>query len=260
MFGGVHGLEVAPGLGGRSVWKQFLRRDVVSGKAFDVLQVQADARIGHVRGVGLQEILAPVPGEGVGRGFAIGCDQHIEVGADSLVVVSRGCEAAEVVEEQKNPVDPGLKRVQSVLKAWKGLDLPEEFEMGACDTVAVFRDNFDADRPEQVGSEGHDVAARVERLRVRVQRDDGGVVHCERMDKGVLQARLVINLMLQAGSRPRGVINGRVAESVFQDQRPAGSAVVVLPQPGRQPVEIQEPPSLLVAREILVVKFGKRSL
>ena len=53
-------------------------------------------------------------------------------------MVDRGCEAAKVVEEQKNPVDPGLKRVQSVLKAWKGLDLPEEFEMGTCHTVAVF--------------------------------------------------------------------------------------------------------------------------
>ena len=105
---------------------------MIARKALEVMQVQADARSGHVRGVGLQEILAPVPGEGIGRGVAIGCDQHIEVGADSLVVVDRGCEAAEVVEEQKNPVDPGLKRVQSVLKAWKGLDLPEEFEMGAC--------------------------------------------------------------------------------------------------------------------------------
>ena len=147
-----------------------------------------------------------------------------------------------------------------MLKAWKGLDLPEEFEVGACHAVAVFRDNFNANRPEQVGSEGHDVAARVERLGVRVQRDDGGVVHCERMHECVFQARLVVDLMLQAGSRPRGVINGRVAESVFQDQRPAGSAVVVLPQPGRQPVEIQEPPSLLVARETLVIEFGKRSL
>ena len=132
--------------------------------------------------------------------------------------------------------------------------------MSTCHTVDVFRDNFDADRPEQVGSEGHDVAARVKRLGVRVQRDDCGVVHCERMDKGVLQSRLMIDLIFEARGRPRGVINGRVAESVFQDQRPAGSAVVVLPQPGRQPVEIQEPPSLLVARETLVIEFGKRSL
>jgi hypothetical protein len=69
-----------------------------------------------------------------------------------------------------------------------------------------------------------------------------------------------LHLMLQAGSRPRGVIGGRLPEGVVQDQSPAGSAFVVLPQPGRELVEIQEPPSLLVAREILVVKFGKRSL
>jgi hypothetical protein len=80
------------------------------------------------------------------------------------------------------------------------------------------------------------------------------------MDKGMLQSRLMINLIFQARGRPGRVISGRVAESVLQDQRPAGSAFVVLPQPGRELVEIQEPPSLLVAREILVVKFGKRSL
>ena len=80
------------------------------------------------------------------------------------------------------------------------------------------------------------------------------------MDKGEFQSRLMGDLIFEARGRPRGVINGRVAESVLQDQRPAGSAVVVLPQPGRQPVEIQEPPSLLVARETLVIEFGKRSL
>ena len=73
-FGGVHGLEVAPGLGSRSVLEQFLGRSVVPSEALDVLYVQADARSRHVRGVRLQEVLAPVPGEGVGRGVAIGCD------------------------------------------------------------------------------------------------------------------------------------------------------------------------------------------
>ena len=73
-FGGVHGLEVAPGLGSRSVLEQLLGRSVVPSEALDVLYVQADARSRHVRGVRLQEILAPVPGEGVGRGVAIGCD------------------------------------------------------------------------------------------------------------------------------------------------------------------------------------------
>jgi hypothetical protein len=130
--------------------------NVIACKALEVLQVQADARIGHVRGVGLQEILAPVPGEGIGRGVAIGCDQHIEVGADSLVVVDRGCETAEVVEEQKNPVAPGLKRVQSVLKAWKGLDLPEEFEVCPSNAVGIFGDNFDTDCLKEVSPEGHD--------------------------------------------------------------------------------------------------------
>ena len=71
MFGGVHGLEVAPGLGGRSVWKQFLRRDMVSSKALDVLQVQADARGRHVHRVRLQKVLAPVPRDRVGRGGTI---------------------------------------------------------------------------------------------------------------------------------------------------------------------------------------------
>ena len=127
--------------------------------------------------------------------------------------------------------------------------------MGTCHTIAVFRDNLDADRPEQVGSEGHDVAARVKRLGVRVQRDGGRVVRSERMHKSVLQARLMVNLMLQAGSRPRGVIGGRLPEGVVQDQSPAGSTFVVLPQPGRQPVEVEEPRSLLVATKRAIVQF-----
>ena len=86
------------------------------------------------------------------------------------------------------------------------------------------------------------------------------VVLSERMDKCVLQARLVIDLVFKARGRPRGVINGRMAESVVHDQRPAGSAVVVLPQPGRQPVEIQQPGRLLVPGEALVIEFRKRRL
>ena len=85
-------------------------------------------------------------------------------------------------------------------------------------------------------------------------------VRCERVYKRVLQARLMGELVLETCGRPRRVVDGRMTEVVVHDQRPAGGAVVVLPQPGRQPVEIQEPPSLLVARETLVIEFGKRSL
>ena len=75
------------------------------------------------------------------------------------------------------------------------------------------------------------------------------------MHKCVLQARLMVDLMLEAGSRPRGVIGGRLPEGVVQDQSPAGSAFVVLPQPGRQPVEVEEPRSLLVATKRAIVQF-----
>ena len=117
--------------------------------------------------------------------------------------------------------------------------ISEKFEMSAGHAVAIFRDNLNANRPEQVGSEGHDVAARVKRLGVRVQRDGGRVVRSERMHECVFQARLVVNLMLQAGSRPRGVIDGRLPEGVVQDQSPAGGAFVVLPQPGRELVQVE---------------------
>ena len=73
-----------------------------------------------------------------------------------MVVVDRGCETAEVVEQQENPVAPGLKRVQSVLKAWKGLDLPEEFEVCPSNAVGIFGDNFDTDCLKEVSPEGHD--------------------------------------------------------------------------------------------------------
>jgi hypothetical protein len=37
------------------------------------------------------------------------------------------------------------------------------------------------------------------------------------MDKCVLQSRLMVDLIFEARVRPRGVINGRVAEGVVQD-------------------------------------------
>ncbi len=148
-----------------------------------------------------------------------------------------------------------VSRSSSSKESRNSVNLPEKFEMGTSHTVAVFRDNLDADRLEQVGSEGHDVAARVKCLGVRVHRDGGRVVRSERMHKCVLQARLMIDLMLQAGSRPRGVIGGRLPEGVVQDQSPSGSTFVVLPQPGRQPVEVEEPRSLLVATKRAIVQF-----
>ena len=62
-------------------------------------------------------------------------------------------------------------------------------------------------------------------------------------------------LVLETCGRPRRVVDGRMTEVVVHDQRPAGGAVVVLPQPGRQPVEIQEPRGLLVASERSLIQF-----
>ena len=179
------------------------------------------------------------------------------MGADCLVVVDRGREAAEVVEQQKNPVTPGLKRVQSVLKAWKGLDLPEEFEVCPSDAIGIFGDDLDANGPEQVGPEGHDVAAGIERLGVRVQRDDGRVVRGKRVDESVFQARLVHHLSFQAGCRPWGMVGRWAPEGVVQDQRPAIGAFLVLPQPDRKSVKIQQPDCLRIPGEALGVEFRK---
>ncbi len=123
--------------------------------------------------------------------------------------------------------------------------------MGPSDAIRVFGDSLDANGPEQVGPEGHDVAACIERLGVRVQRDDGRVVRGKRVDESVsinqpfivltetkfiVQARLVHHLSFQAGCRPWGMV---APEGVVQDQRPAGGAFLVLPQPGRKSVKIQ---------------------
>ncbi len=256
-FGGVRGLEVTLFGCRKFILQEFGGGNVIARKALEVLQVQADARSGHVRGVGLQEILTPVPGEGFGRGVAIGCDQHIEVGSDCLVVVDRGCETAEVVEQQKNPVAPGLKTVQSVLKAWKGLDLPEEFEVCPSDAVGIFGDNLDPDCPKEVSPEGHDVAARVERLGVRVQRDDGGVVLGKRGDECVFQSRLVHHLSFQTGCCPWWMVGRCASEGVVQDERPASGVFLVLPHPGRQLVQVKQPGGLRVAGESLVIEFRK---
>jgi hypothetical protein len=151
-----------------------------------------------------------------------------------LVLVDRIREASKVVEQEENPVAPGLKRVQSVLKTREGLDLPEKLEVCTCNTVGIFGNDLDANCPEQVGPKGHDVAARVERLGVWMQRDGGRIVRGEGMDERILQTRLVVHLILEPRGRPRGVIDGRATEGVVQDQRSAGSAFVVLPQPGSE--------------------------
>ena len=83
-------------------------------------------------------------------------------------------------------------------------------------------------------------------------------VRCERVYKRVLQARLMGDLILEACRRPRRVVDGRMSEGVVQDQRPAGGTFVVLPQPGRQPVEIQEPRGLLVATKRSLVQFREK--
>jgi len=98
------------------------------------------------------------------------------MGTDRLVLVDGGRKTAKVVEQEKNPVTPGFEGVQPVLKAWERLDLPEKFEMGTSNAIGVFGDDFDAYSSEQIGAEGHDVAAHVERLCVRMEGDSGGKV------------------------------------------------------------------------------------
>ena len=179
--------------------------------------------------------------------------------ADRLVLVDRIRKTAEVVEQEKNPVTPDFERVQPVLEAWKRLNLPEKLEVGPSYTVCVLWDDFDDYRPKQVGPEGHDVTARVKSLGVRVQEDGGRVVRGEDMDECVFQTRLVVvHLILETSDHPRGVIDGYATEDVVQDQRPAGSTFVILPQPGRELVEIQQPVRLLIPCEGLVVQFGEK--
>jgi hypothetical protein len=64
--GGVRGLEVTPFGCREFVLHEFDGGNVIARKALEVLQVQADARSGHVRGVRLQKVLAPVPRDRVG--------------------------------------------------------------------------------------------------------------------------------------------------------------------------------------------------
>jgi hypothetical protein len=109
--------------------EEFLGSDVIACEALEMLHVQTDTRGAHVHRVRLQEVLAPVPRYRVGGRGTIGCDQHVEVGSDRLVLVNGSRKTAEVVEQKEDPVAPGLKRVQSVLKAGERLDLSEELEV-----------------------------------------------------------------------------------------------------------------------------------
>ena len=77
------------------------------------------------------------------------------------------------------------------------------------------------------------------------------------MHEGVFQTGLMRHLRLGSRGRPRGVIDGRATEGVVQDQRPAGRTFVVLPQPGRELVEVQKPHCLLVSSKRSLVEFRK---
>ena len=78
-FGGICSLEVAPQLGYGSVVEEFFRRDVIASETLDVLHVQADARSTHVHRVRLQEVLTPVPRDGIGgRGAVTGVPSRWE--------------------------------------------------------------------------------------------------------------------------------------------------------------------------------------
>ena len=94
-----------------------------------------------------------------------------------------------------------MRGVLSPPKSRKGEDLLLHFERSVRDSFRVFRDNGKSDRPEEVGSEGDNVSARVEGLGVRMLGDDRWVVRSERRGEGVSQARLVFNLFLKTGGR-----------------------------------------------------------
>jgi hypothetical protein len=51
------------------------------------------------------------------------------------------------------------------------------------------------------------------------------------------------------------MIDGRATESIVKDRRPAVSAFVVLPQPGGEFVQVQEPRGLLISAEYSFVKL-----
>ena len=99
-----------------------------------------------------------------------------------MILIGGSCKASEVIEQEENPVTPGLERVQSVLETREGLDLPVKFELCAGDTIGVLGDYLKTNCPKQIGPERHDVANRIERFCVGVQGDGGRIVRGECMD------------------------------------------------------------------------------
>ena len=67
-----------------------------------------------------------------------------------MVLVGRNRKASKVVEQKENPVTPGLERVQSVLEAREGFDLPEKFEVCGGDAIEIFGNYLNTDCPQQV--------------------------------------------------------------------------------------------------------------
>ena len=166
-------------------------------------------------------------------------------------------QAPDVVEQKCDPVARGLEGVESTLDAGEGGELPLQLESGMRDAVGVLGHDFETDCTKQIGAEGHDVPTRVSGLSVGMLGDDGRIVRRKRRNEGVFEARLVKNLVVEAGNRGLSMVHCCVTEGVVEDQGPACVAFVVLPEPHCEFVKVLQPRGLLVPQEVLFIELGE---
>ena len=116
----------------------------------------------------MQDVLAVGPRD---RIIFVLDDHEIHLRTPVLILVGLR-ETPEIFEEDRDPVVPSVEGVLSLPKSRKGEELSLHFERSVRDSFRVFGDDGKSDSPEEVGSEGDDVSARVEGLGVRMLGDD----------------------------------------------------------------------------------------
>ena len=105
------------------------------------------------------------------------------------------------------------------------------------DALSVLWNDFSSDSAKKIGSEGNHVAAGIQCFGVRMSVDDGLVDGSECRHEGVFEAGLVQYLCFETGGSPGRMGRRAVAFGVVEDQGPARSAFVVLPEPRGEAVD-----------------------
>ena len=153
----------------------------------------------------------------------------------------------EVIEQDLKTLAPPMQCAEPATNAGELLERALELKGGLRNTVTVLGRKLVREGPKQVGAKCRNIAVGVQHVRVGVHGNEVGVIGLEGPNEGVLEDRLVQNLLGHAGGGGSRVKRRSATEGVVELQRPARLAVFVRPQPRLEGLEELEPGGFLIA-------------